>query len=530
MPEPDYAGGLVLGKYAPIYGAAYEGEIESPDHLEVRGQADDEFTEKLYGFHVGPILSAGQVYNTDLGRNLYAAINKNLADQLPGRGLSTATVDEFVEENLLGIGAQSSVWTPDIRLYTEDEVLAAAQDRSHKKFELYRENYVACDENGCERSMNDTWELNHFVKFEYLGVSSTTGLPKPPRLIANVSTEDVVQGRRSGKGFEKFIEKNLSIKGLKSAERYKPLEEVHDLLGDFYVVALDDTARDANSVRHDFNAYKGVLGSLGLLTPYMAQMLDREGFSSRCKGLLLRTRTTSLLSGSDFTSAMNYNTTRLNCWYIAKVCGLVAHEWCVVAEGDDCLMCITKDAWLRIQPDFSNTFLPKAASDLRKQLKVEGEGWFDECGHPFVGGNVGYYAGRWWYFPSLGRMRLKATVVLGKDVHQPTNAKARVRARVDALLDRYTGVPIGWKLAEVLQRHASWVGRGKILRNQDEEHNQHSRNDLPFKPPTMLERQAFEHVMGVAISTQLALEDLIECETRTDINVDLTSHFNDLLG
>lgn len=496
----------------------------------MEGQADDEFVRKLYGFHAGPILSTGQVYNTDLARNLYAAINKNLADQVPGVGLTDSVIEEFVEANLVGIGAKPSEWTPEIRLFTEAEVLDAAQQRSHKKFLLYQENFIACDEHGCERSLVHTWHLNHFVKFEFLGISSSTGLPKPPRLIANVSTEDVVQGRRSGKGFEIFIEKNLSIKGLKSAERYKPLEEVHDLLGDFYVVALDDTARDANTVRHDFNAYKGVLGSFGLLTPYMAQMLDREGFISRCKTLHMWTRTTSLLSGSDFTSAMNYNTTRLNCWYLSKVCGLASEEWCVVAEGDDCVMCITSAAWQRIQPHFKDYFLPKAASDLRKCLKVEGEGWFDECGHPFVGGNVGYYAGRWWYFPSLGRMRLKATVVLGKDVHQRVTAKARLRARVDALLDRYTAVPIGWKLAEVLRHHASWVGRGKILRNQDEEHNQFSRNNLPFRSPTMLERQAFEHVMGVPVSIQLELEDLIESETKHDINVDLSSYFDDLLG
>jgi len=513
-----------------VRSAAYRGVIESPVHLSVRGHVEDRHVPKLYGFYAGPILDDGQVYDTGLGRNIRAAINKNLADQLPGAGLPREVVDEFVKDNLVGIGAKPSVITSEVRLNTEEEVLAAASERSGKKFRAYERSYAACNQTGHERSLVDTWELEHFVKFEFLGKSSTTGLQKPPRIIANVDTQDVVQGRRSGRGFEHFIAKNNSIKGLKAAERYKPLEEVLTILGDFYVVALDDTARDANTVRHDFDAYKGVLESLGLLTPYMAQMLDREGFTSRCGTLKLRTRTTSLLSGSDFTSAMNYNTTRLNCWYLAKVSGLAAEEWCVVAEGDDCVMCIARAAWLRVKPNFYDTFLPSAASDLRKCLKVEGEGWYDECGHPFVGGNVGYYAGRWWYFPSLSRMRLKATVVLGKDVHQPAVAKARLRARVEALVDRYTAVPIGWKLAEVLQRHAAWVGHGKILRLQDEEYNHvFAKNATPFRAPTELERKAYEHVMGVSVSVQRRLEDVIEIECKVDINADLRAVFNDLL-
>lgn len=522
---PDIVGDLVLGRYEPVWGELYEGDCSMPEHLRVSGYLPERYGRRLYGFLAGPRLASGQVYDISHPKNVVAAVCKNLADQKPGRCLATDVLDAYVDAAMTRIGIKHTDFGIGIvQPRTIDEVLLGAQSRSAKKRMLYEQAHNKNIETGFEGISRTNWRGSAFVKEEMLKIG------KPPRFIFNAATEDVVREREVGKAFEEiYIRNNLSIKGLRAAERYKPVEEVHFLLGGFYVVALDDTARDANTVAHDFYAYNALLSRMGINTPEVSSMLmKRKGFSSRVRRTWkLTSSQTSLLSGCGFTSSMNYCTTRLNCWFIAGKLGLSNEEFAVIAEGDDCLFCVRTDAWMRVQSNFDE-ILSLSARMLRKDLKVESQGYWHEGGHPFCGGNIGYSGNRWWYFPSLSRMGLKATVVLGRDVESLKPARGRLLARIEALEDRFTQVPIGWKIAEVVRRHAV-VQRGKILRTNEEHYNHNLNQGQKFEPPNDEARIAFEHVMGVTVDDQLRFEEMIERRCEDDINCDLTVEFQDLL-
>lgn len=511
---------LILGRYRPIYSAVYEGDTSLPSHLKMTENEIEDVPMKIVGFYAGPIMAKGQVYDQRHPLNIRAGIAKNLADQVVGPGLPKDIVALFIDQHSVGIGAKDSEISQEVHMYSDQEVIDAAYLRSGKKGRQYNESFINIDNTGVERSDHDTWNVRHFVKFEFLKFG------KPPRLVCDASTDDVVMGRRTGKGFEAFIAENLSIKGLQSDEKWKPLEEVQDLLGEFYVIALDDTARDANTVQHDFDAFIGVLDSMDLLDDLNRDMLDRTGFRSNCGASSIASKQVSLLSGVDFTSSMNYNTTRLNCWFIAHELGLDRLDWAVIAEGDDCLFCIRLSIWYTVKDRFA-TVLSACATMLRKDLKIEGQGEWDECGHPFVGSHMGYYAGRWWCFPSFGRMKLKSTVVLGHDVQSATRASGRLKARAEALSDRYSGVPIGYKLAEVL-RHRAMGLRGKILRTTEEEYHLSLSRKL-FREPNNDEREAYAHCVGIEVVDQLLLESEIEMDCARENNPDMREHFEILL-
>jgi hypothetical protein len=447
----------------------------------------------------GPILADAVVFDTTCRINAIAAAGKNLAAQVPASNLLPnimTLIDEYVEATFTtGIDA----WGPGIpyqRPYSLTEIISLAGLRSGKKRKQYEDGVKDLLERGLQA---DKWRLQGITKLEPLECG------KGVRLVNNPPTSDVVAGRTSSAAMDDYAHTRASIKGRDRKKKAELFAEVHTLLGDCYLVGVDDTARDANTVEHDFACYAKVLERLGARTQYTDVLLKRQGFLTRAKGVMFKGTWKSLLSGVDFTSIMNVNTTWFLAWYLCKLWGLPREAWVVIGEGDDMVIAIAASHFGMV-PSLSTDYLSTVGLGLRKVLKLEGisTSWAGP-GIDFVGGSFIYDGGVWWNFPKPKRMFLKATIACGRDITSTKVANARLKARALAMADRFSGIPIGWAIAASIERHASRV-RGRVLFTREEEF---SFQGVANQPPSCGSREAYSRCFGISVATQLTLEHII---------------------
>lgn len=454
------------------------------------------------GFIAGLILSEPLVYDTKLVTNAVAAINKNLCPQVNG-GVQTISFEyhrTFVSlETTDGIDVMRPKASITGRPWSQESVILRARERGDnrkaEKYERARLKHMDCVE---RQASKNTWVGQHFVKLEAVKEG------KPPRLIFNASGVDVLTGRQTNSAYEKLIPRYPSVKGLKTQEKHSPVQEVHCALGsDTWILALDDTGRDANTVPADFERYSMTLESYGILTDTFRAMLARRGFQSTMlidgrEVIKLSSRSTSLLSGCDFTSCMNYNTTRFNAWYLCAIAlGLERDDWGVVAEGDDCLILIRRSALPNFNQIITEEFIQEVGNSLCKSWKIEGMGAYDDDGgFPFVGGCIVWSQCTFWFFPSVSRMRLKATCVLSPSCNA-TQYKGRLAARAEALRDRFSGVPLGYSIAKFVT-HLSTKYPARPIRSKEEEFDHRINHNTRFVYPSDDAYSAFWKAFGIS--------------------------------
>lgn len=457
---------------------------------------------RAMGFIAGLILSDPLVYDTKLVTNAVAAINKNLCPQI-NRGEQTISFDYhsmFVSlETTDGIDIMRPKATLTGRPWSQEAIIRKARERGDnrkaEKYERARVKHLDCVE---RQASKRTWVGQHFVKLEALKNGAR------PRLIFNASGVDVLTGRQPNSAYEELIHRYPSVKGLQTQDKHLPVQEVHHALGsDTWILALDDTGRDANTVSADFERYDMTLESYGIQTETFKGMLARRGFQSTMlidgrEVIKLSSKSTSLLSGCDFTSCMNYNTTRFNAWYLCAIAlGLERDDWGVVAEGDDCLILIRRSAMPNFRQIITEEFIKTVGLSLCKSWKIEGMGAFDDDGgFPFVGGCVVWSQCTFWFFPSVSRMRLKATCVLSASCNA-AEYKGRLAARAEALRDRFSGVPLGYSIAKFVT-HLSAKHPARPIRTKEEEYDHKINHNTKFRQPSDAACSAFWKAFGIS--------------------------------
>lgn len=476
------------------------------------------------GFFTGLVLWDPVIYDTKSVSNFIAAVNKNLAPQVRD-GRVTAGVKELmakfvIEETTCGIDIMTPKVEPTSSKWTKDDVIVNARAKGlSRKADKYED--AIPDSESCSHSMEtkNRWTGDHFIKSEALKPG------KLPRLIFNARPADVLVGRTVNSAYEEWMHRYPSVKGLATQDKWIPVSDVHNALGgDTWVLCLDDTARDANTVRADFERFKKTLKAIGLDDDVYSGMLDRQGFSSRYKvgfqaKLRVASNRTSLLSGCDFTSCMNYNTTRFNAYYLCYRLGLSKNDWGVVAEGDDCVILIRKSA----MPDFMTRVTPALIEaiglELCKRWKIESLGSYDkELGHPFVGGTVVHSSNRWWFFPSTTRMRLKSTVVVSSH-RDEKQLRERLAARAEALRDRFSMMPLGYSIAKFVTHLSAKYPAKEPRRTAEEEYNHAIHRNVVFRKYSDEVLSAFWKATGISPAQVLEFDCLIDGAIHRGVDV-----------
>lgn len=480
--------------------------------------------KRQMGFFAGLVLWDPVIYDTKSVANFIAAVNKNLAPQHEDGKVHDSAIEMMrrfvVEETSSGI----DIMTPSAEIsplkWTKDEVVDNARAKGlTRKADKYEKAIPESEGQSHAMETKNRWVGECFVKFEALKPG------KPPRLIFNARAADVLKGRTVNSAFEEWMHRYPSVKGLATQDKWKPVRDVHEALGgDTWMLCLDDTARDAHTNRADFNRFKATLNAIGLSDETFFGMLDRSGFVSRYKvgvvtKAMISSKKTSLLSGCDFTSCMNYNTTRFNAYYLAHKLGLRKNDWGVVAEGDDCVIAIRKSA----MPDFmftvTETLIKNIGLELGKHWKIESMGSYDkDLGHPFVGGTVVYSQANWWFFPSTTRMRLKSTVVLSSH-RDEKQLRERLTARAEALRDRFSCTPLGYSIAKFVTHLSSKYPAKEPRRTAEEEYDHMIHKGITFKKYDDSTLVAFWKATGISPTEVLDFELEIERAIRNGLEV-----------
>jgi len=414
-------------------------------------------------------------------------------------------------------------------LLTTQEVAWHVAEKSPSKSKRYVQAFVDYIRSGTSRFSNRQSAVLK-VKVEMLKAG------KPPRVIHDFDSGETVLAHAWAMVLEKFIRTRPSWKGLKTAEKWFPLEAAVGLFAhDCYIVCLDDVARDCNTIRHDFMALSHLLRLLGV-------DMIREGHLHRLlrRGIKLFTPfgwvlspIMRLFSGASFTSSMNFVTSRFFWYRLRRWLGLRTSDIVVICEGDDTIAVIRGNSYRRLHLDTVLNDAWVAAAGLRcgKVLKVEQMGWFgDGTAWPAVGGKIVFCDGVWSFLPDLGRAYIKAGWAINHDFVSARVMAGRITARSWALNDRFNGVPIFWAYARVVAAHAASLG-AKPLFDSDEDFNRFEEgwSGGLASGPTDSARKAYAVAYGVGIGNQLLLESLLfKCIDDSDFTRDLTVEFRDL--
>lgn len=487
-------------------GLDYDGKVETNPKLKIDVISVKLNRKKVLGFDCGPRFGNGVLYDVKSTANLIAAAGKNLQAQVPevywDQNIRTLHL-EFIEDLLAG---ELDAWrgttnNVPFRPATFAEVVAAAFARSGKKGRNYLQGVADLTGRHALKHLRPFWTTRPMVKFEVLSGKTHQKDAKAPRLINNTPTSDVVRGRTSSLHFDAWMKRNRpTVKGKSTADKLSDLDRLNTLIGHSYVLGIDDTARDANVTTNDFALYRDLLSALGFMTPEMEVMLKREGFVGHANGTFISGKWTSLLSGVDFTSALNMVVSWFGGWYLCKkVLGLKSSDWGILAEGDDQLILMRG----RKTP-FDQEDIAAVGRRLAKVWKIESQGW-PEDQHAFIGGNVTKFRGKWHYVPSPKRMFLKSTIALCPFGTSRKEMISRLKARALALSDRYSHIPIGWAIAEKVSSFANtFSGKARFTREEEFVYT-----GTILRAPDQTARLVYQACTGITVDQQLRCEDII---------------------
>lgn len=464
---------------------------------------------------VGPILSRPVLWETRSRDCEQAAFGKNLPEQIPENEEDRVWVDRMSVAFLSALAAGQVDATGLKRQHlwpaSPKEVVDAAYKKSGKKGRLYEAASAVVHKGKGIWEAGERWIGSMFVKFELLKEG------KPPRNIFNSSTEDVVVVREAAMPMEHYMaETGFTFKGLVSEDKWIPIcnaARAVDKDMDVWVVCLDDTARDGNTVEHDLKNFISILYLFGVMTQLVLSVMQRLAAKTRTKFFNLVLVLYSLLSGVPHTSLMNFWTSvfGLWCWAVDDL-GLAHSEFAIVAEGDDTALIIAgrRARELSARGKFSECDIVTFGLRLRKRWKLEDCGPLDkDRGHPIVGGVVVENLKQFYYFPSWKRFILKAGWCGDYGLKGRKPYLLRASARACALVDRYSSVPVMWayacKVAEAFGCSTAGMTR--------EERFSYSGKTACLEPSSAA-RVAFEKAYGIAVCDQFALERLITTCTR----------------
>lgn len=467
---------------------------------------------RIAGAAVGPVLSMPVVYDPRSSDAEMGAVGKNLSEQIPHKHDDVlAWMVIFLVHFAAGCfdaGRYRLHFPPASR----EEVLAAAYKRSGAKGRAYQQasdwfyrGVGFCKVFTIFCSMH---VASMFVKVEALAFG------KPPRMIYNPLTWEVIVGLESTRPAEYWMKsERVTFKGVPTSDKHLPIAEAAlkvDRNFDVFVLCLDDTGRDGNTVTHDFGIFTCVLAILGSLTSLVADFLERVGFTTRMHNFTLIGRWLSLLSGSPWTSVMNYFTSMFVLFCFAQFyLGLNLWQYYCLAEGDDSALIISGTAarLLIARGMFDEDKLAAFGLKLRKRIKVESARWFyDPAGHPIVGGVAVFGEGGGLFIPSWKRFLQKSSWALSFMIDVPAVYLSRLQSRSLCLNDRFTTVPVMWAYARRVRQIAQRQG-GRVCMSSQELYA-YSGNDFA-QPPSMEARLAFAGVCGISVSHQYAMESYI---------------------
>jgi len=501
--------------------AIWSGEpvLASDVTLKVPWRDEQAHERPLMVLRCGPLLTEpGQAYDQRVWDNVVAAVSKNLPTQVERSVESEAalTFNELfvtclVDGTMDAVGPRGSS-TDWGGLLDESDVIAHVRMKDPKKAKAYAEAIASWHAGDCEMFPDGVWVGSVFVKAEYLKAG------KLPRCIFNSEQHEVVLAHMVILLFEGWLKSaRPTFKGLTQSERAKPFEEAAAILGtDMHVVLLDGEAFDGNKVKDDFDQFASLLSLLALLRPHapLNAFLRREGVKARVLGGKLRSMEARLPSGVSFTSCINaVDTMKVAYVLCTLVLRLSPTDWIVLPEGDDNALCLRLTAWLRVKEQLAEA-VTRTGVLTRKRLKIEGEGPWINGSLPHVGSLMGCYNGVGYAFHSWSRMCLKATVCVGS-VEDIAQAAGMIVARADALVDRYDGCPVGWRLANHVRCLADTL-MSKAHRSAEEEYayGVYKTHKRWASPPDDETRAAYAVVVRVPVWKQELLEDSIEFATR----------------
>lgn len=435
------------------------------------------------------------IYETRSPTNEFRAAQKNICKQVHDSELDKnldKEIDLYIEHlGSCGIDATGSKFTGPFFPATIPEVIENTRKRDPKKAERYSSAYKQSCANGQARLMHANWQTDAMVKLEPLE------LGKPPRMVFNTDTEDVVLGRMTSYAFEQYLHESLTIKQTKPEDIGSIFQRVEDTLGDFVMLCLDDTARDGNTKAHDFVRFEKHARFAGVLTRESSDMLNRRGMAARAQFHKFSTKHTSLPSGTDFTSVMNLDTTWFGSWYLMRNLGIHRSDYIILGEGDDCVLCIRRSAWTSISAEL----ITAIGTRLGKVWKIECIGAsFDETPAYFVGRHIVKTQGKWYTFPSAKRMFLKSTLVCGSIPWHLL--PGRISAKNLSVADKFGRTPIGWAIAKSLTGSTATA-----IFSREERFSYHGNSTV--LEPTMEVRNAYALATSIDVQTQLSLERLI---------------------
>lgn len=453
-----------------------------------------------------------------------AALSKNLAQQVPAHPSGTLFywVSLFLTAFARGAFDAWRAVPGDFVPASPEEVVAAAFRRSGKKGRAY-EAAFAWWYKAIGWCRKNTWigtqAGSMFVKLEALKPW------KPPRMVFNPETVEVAASRQTTMLAETWKYGRPTFSGLPTPLRYLPIADAAAALDpslDCYILSLDDTGRDANTTEENFIVFRVCLFVIGSLLTVIDMLLLRRGFVAKMKNVTVRGAYFSLLSGSAWTSIMNYFTSLFNLFCFALFhFGWTTSDYVSVAEGDDSALVFPARLFEAASAKglFEESAIYAFGLLLRKRIKVESLRHLkDPRGHPIVGGVVVHFQHHWFFFPSWSRFLLKSGWALDRNIVSATIYRGRLKARSCALNDRYTGVPVMWAYAQRVHANAILVG-GRTRFTAEEEFSYSG--VVIAQPPSDLARDAFASVYGLSVSLQLEMEaHLRRASAFEDLTVD----------
>lgn len=483
----------------------------------------------------GPVLGNSVTYDTRNLLNLKAAVSRNQPRQirpLAGRKLMAALCRRYVDSeasdtyDAFGIGNRQLHHTLDLK-----QVIMRVAEKSPAKAQRYLTKYLKLLDKGAPKTH---WEGTASVKSECMkcGIDPHTlarTLVKCPRFIFGSDSGDVVACHMVVSVIEDFIATRNSFKGLRTNQKHQPIEKCfNEFRGDCYIICIDDTARDGNTQRHDFDNFLNLCRQLCIgLPPEFEKLMSREGYKASSKWGSISSRITRLFSGCSFTSALNWVTTRFFIHSLCLTAGVNRKDYAGPCEGDDNAVVVRGAAYSRVACALCDDNITSLGRLLGKDIKIEKRGWLrPDTSWPIVGGFTVYDGSVFSFVPSPSRAVVKAGWALRPVYGSYKATIGSIKSRSESLNDRFDGVPVFYSYARLVASRAA-LHTGIARRTPKEEYDrQHSTGIALARKPNFQQRRAFEIVTGCSPGHQESLEELLTTTTdRKDWNADLRDHF-----
>jgi hypothetical protein len=419
---------------------------------------------------------------------------------------------------------------------TPEEVLACVAERSPAQAKKYAIAYEASFDRTTHDRIDSSGPVDAvaIVKKEILKAPADSETQQRlPRLVHSFDSAFIVYFHTFAMPAEAWL-KNAPFawKGLPVRLKWVPIANMAEALE--YrcgIICLDCKSRDANTVPHDFYCFTRLMLAAGWLVegslPH--KLLQRGIIKLRHKAGVARSTCRRLWSGVSYTSIMNFFTTCKMIKYLAWTLELPDHAFAAACEGDDSAVAVAESHWDLVRDFVTSDQLSVTFAKLGKDVKLEcAAALVPRTAFPVVGGFAVYMGyGEWSFIPSWDRAVIKAGFA---SIDEPSyaNIAGRIKARADALNDRFDEVPVFWAYARVVAEYAATFNVTPEYTNEELfELKEHGWTGRLAQAPSDLQRDAFSVVTGIDHAAQVVIEEeLHACAVSRDYTRDLTYLFS----